>query len=277
MQIDENTKVIGRFHKIVSPRSLNIYNPFFQEVGINAVFLLFYNQNPKVLIDGFKSLNLAGAITAGFEQDPVLPTLLDSLDKTAQFMGRIGSITNENGKVVGHAAQAGRGMLRTIKHIINPQNKEIVIVGAGNIAKGLLFEIEQEKIDCKISIYNRTIENAQKLKDRFSMIRNVKRFDELNSASGDLFVNLTHIGGRVTDVSYPETLISQFANIVDVTFETEDTELIRTAKKLKKNISTGWDMFTFQGQVTLEEILHQEIDSRILRKHVAAGLSQTVK
>ena len=52
MKIDENTKIIGRFHTKPSPRGLNIYNPFFEEAGINAVYLLFYNPDPKILVEG---------------------------------------------------------------------------------------------------------------------------------------------------------------------------------------------------------------------------------
>ncbi|KKS40271.1 MAG: hypothetical protein UV61_C0002G0008 [Candidatus Gottesmanbacteria bacterium GW2011_GWB1_43_11] len=123
MIIDENTQIIGRFHKQASSRGLNIYNPLFQEKGINAVYLLFYDPDPKVLMTGYRALKLSGAITAGFESDPMLPGLVDDLDEVAKFIGRIGYISNVKGKVVGHA-QGGQGMLRTIKHIVDPAHKK---------------------------------------------------------------------------------------------------------------------------------------------------------
>lgn len=276
MQIDLNTKLIGRFHKEASPRGLNIYNPFFQENGINAVYLLFHHPDPTVLIEGFRALNLTGAITAGFELDEKLPTLLDSIDDSAKFIGRIGYITNDDGKVTGHY-QGGKGILRTIKKVSKLEGQHVVIVGAGNVAKGLLFEIEKEKINCSISIYNRTIGKAEKLKDRFSFVENVQSFTKIQSAEGDVFVNLTDIGGSVKDISFSKDLVARFSEVVDVTYEVEKTPLIDMAISLNKTVATGWDMFTFQGQACLEGLLNTDINADILRKYVVAGLSETVK
>ncbi|TXH06620.1 MAG: hypothetical protein E6R05_01380 [Candidatus Moraniibacteriota bacterium] len=276
MNIDVNTKLIGRFHTQASPRGLNIYNPYFEEAGINAVYLLFYNTDPKVLVNGFRALNLAGAITAGFESNEELPGLLDEVDDSAKFIGRIGYITNENGKLVGHA-QGGQGMLRTIKSITSLENKTLVVVGTGNIAKGLFFAIEQEGINCSVKLFNRTESKAQELKNSFSFIDSVGSLENLREVDGDIFVNLTDIGGSVNDYSYSSDIISKFEYIVDVTFEVEETPLVKTARELNKKIATGWDMFTFQGQVCLEALTGQSVDPKMLRKHVVNGLSETVK
>lgn len=276
MEINANTKIIGRFHKEASSRGLNIYNPYFQENDINAVYLLFHNKDPKVLINGFRSLNLTGAITAGFESDTVLPTLLDEVDEAAKFIGKIGYITNDNGKLIGHA-QGGAGMFRTITSIIDLNGKNMTIVGAGNIAKGLLFEMEKEQISCNVTIYNKTISKAEELKKRFSCVQQVYDLAKLNQASGDVFVNLTDIGGSIKDYNFPEDVIEKFTHVVDVTFETEITPLVSTAKKLSKTVATGWDMFAYQGQVCIEGLLGIKVDSVILRKYVVAGLSAVVK
>jgi shikimate 5-dehydrogenase len=64
--------------------------------------------------------------------------------------------------------------------------------------------------------------------------------------------------------------------VVDVTFEKENTNLVSIAKKLGLFVATGWDMFTYQGQVCLEGILKEKVDFNILKKHVVAGLSVIV-
>jgi len=275
MKIDSKTKIIARFHKQESPRGLNIYNPYFEEVGINAIYTLFYNPDPSVLINGFRSLNLPGAITAGFESDEVLPKLLDEIDDTAKFVGKIGYITNNSGKVTGHS-QGGLGMLRTIKSISNLNNKHLVIAGAGNVTKGLLFEIEKEGLACKVSIYNRDLEKAINLKDRFKFVESVESFNKIGKSSGDIFVNLTDIGGSVLDYEFSKEMINRFSHIVDVTFEREDTKLVNDARSSGKIVATGWDMFTYQAQVCIEGLLGISADPVVLKRHVSAGLSETV-
>lgn len=275
MKIDENTKVIGRFHTKASPRGLNIYNPYFEETGTNAVYLLFYNEDPKVLVDGMRKLKLAGAITAGFESDSVLPTLLDELDENSKYIGRLGYLTCENDKVVGHT-QGGQGMFKTIKSVSPIANQKIVIVGAGNICKGLLFEIKKAGLDCEVQIFNRDISKAKDLQNDYPFVKSVFELSQLNQASGDVLVNLTDIGGSESDTIFTEEIINNFKAIVDVTFETENTNLVTLSKKLGLLIATGWDMFTYQGQVCLEGILKEKVDFNILKKHVVAGLSEIV-
>jgi len=276
MKIDENTKIIGRFHTIASPRGLNIYNPYFEETGTNAVYLLFHNKDPKVLVDGMRKLKLAGAITAGFESDTVLPTLLDELDANSKYIGKIGYLTYDNSKVVGHT-QGGQGMFKTIKGISPVTNKKFVIVGAGNICKGVLFEIKKSGLECEVSIYNRDLSKAKSLQNDYSFVKSVSELSQLNQAHGDVLVNLTDIGGSEPDAIFTEEIINNFKAVVDVTFETENTNLITLAKKLRLPVATGWDMFTNQGQVCLEGILKEKVDFNILKKHVVAGLSEVVK
>lgn len=276
MKIDANTKVIGRFHKEPSPRGLNIYNPYFQETGTNAVYLLFYNQDPQILIDGMRNLKLSGAITAGFESDEVLPTIIDELDEASKFINRIGYITQHDGKIVGHA-QGGVGMFKTVSSIAPIKDQKLVIVGAGNIAKGFLLELEKSGLNCQVVIYNRDLSKGELLKKRFGFIKSIGDFSNVSKSEGDIFINLTDIGGAVTDYSYDLNMIKRFNGIVDVTFQVENTDLVTKAKELGIKVATGWDMFTYQGQVCLEGILGERVDFEILKKHVAAGLSETVK
>lgn len=72
MKIDESTKILARLHHSPNNRGLSIYNPYFQQKGENAIYILFHNKDPKPLLEGLKNLNISGAIPAGFEKDPEL-------------------------------------------------------------------------------------------------------------------------------------------------------------------------------------------------------------
>lgn len=276
MKIDENTKIIARLHTKASPRGLNIYNPFFEEAGINALYVLFYNSDPTPLIAGLKNLNVVGAITAGFESNELLPTLLEDVDEVGKYVGRIGFVKNVEGKLIG-STQGGEGLLRAIQNAGNIANKKVVLVGGGNIAKGLLFNINKlEQKPSEVVIINRDTSKIELLKNDFDFVSSVKSISEINTESGDILINATDIGGSVEDTVYTEELVNKFSQIADVTFEKEETNLVKLARKLNKKVSTGWDMFTFQGQVILESILETKIDPVMLKKHVVAGLSEIV-
>lgn len=276
MKIDQNTKYIARLHKKASPRGLNIYNPFFEEAGINCLFILFYNESPKPLIEGLKNLNFLGAISAGFESDPILPTLLDDLDAVSKFVKRVGYIKNNDGKLIG-CSQGGEGLLRSIEERISLEEKTISLVGSGMIAKSFLFVLKERGIvPTKISVFNRTLTNAENLKTDLAMNIEIRSLSELNGSKGDVLINATDIGGSVDDNLFTPDIISGYNFVSDVTFEKENTNLINLAKSFNKGFSTGWDMFSHQGVVILENLLEKKIDINLFRKHVKIGLSETV-
>ena len=273
---DGKTKVIARLHTKFSPRALNIYNPYFEETGVNAVFLLFQNPDPKPLIEGMKSLGFSGAVSVGFETDPNFAQLMDELDETSKIVGHIGFVKNIEGKLRGFY-QGGKGELLAIQSAIDVAGKDIVLVGAGNVAKALVFEMSKLPVLPKsVTILNRTIEKLEGFK-KYPFVKSVGGLEDLQKASGDILVNATPIGVTITDVLYTEDIVKRFIAVSDVTFEKEDTNLVLLAKKLDKKFATGWDMFTYQGLVVLEGILDIKVDPIILKKHVIAGLSQTVK
>ncbi len=276
MKINENTKVIARLHTKASPRGLNIYNPFFEEAGINALYILFYNQDASKLISGIKNLNFAGAITAGFESSDNLPSLLDGLSDVSKYLGRIGFIKNKDGQLIGDN-QGGEGLLRSIQNVSNIADKKVVLVGGGNIAKSLLFNINKlEHKPKEVVVLNRDSQKITSFKDSFSFVSKTEDISVLSSEIGDILINATDLGGSEEDNLYTENVVGNFSQIADVTFERENTNLVNIANKLGKKVSTGWDMFTFQGQVILESILETNIDAVMLKKHVVSGLSEVV-
>lgn len=276
MNIDENTKFIARLHKKQSGRGLNIYNPFFQDNNINAVYELFYDEDPAKLITGIRSLNFAGAIAAGFESNAALPNSLDGLDDVATFLGRVGYIKNVGGKYIG-CNQGGEGLLNTILVKNTLENKEIVIVGAGNITKSLLFNMKKRGFDIsKITIVNRTVSNAEELATKLGTNLNIKPLSELDTIKGDILINASDIGGSEEDILYTESIVKEFASVVDVTFERENTNLVDLGNKLNKNVSTGWDMFTHQALVVIDGILGLKIEASKLKPYVVKGLSEVV-
>lgn len=277
MNIDENTKVMARFHKEPNNRGLSIYNPYFEEVKENAIYVLFHNSDPTPLIDGLRKLNLSGAIPAGFEKDPKLAQLVDELGPIAKKIRRIGVIANENGKIVGYH-QAGYGLAESILRMTKISDKKLVIFGAGNVAKALLIYFSLEDIKpSSIEIYNRTIEKAELLAKEFSQLSKVGSIQDMEKSSGDIFVNCTDVGSpwlKGKNYKFKEKMMSNFDYIADVTFVPLKPQLIELADKLGKAASPGWKMFLYQGKLCLEKVLGIEVNEEILAKHIIKDFKQ---
>ena len=273
MKIDINTKIIARLHTDKNGTGLNIYNSYFQDQGINAVYLLFQSNKLNELIDGIRNLNISGAITAGFEHDPILPSLVDDSSEATKLAQRVGIIINKKGVLKAHY-QGGEGLFSAIKEKTSISGKRIVIVGSGTVATTLLLALENSAQKVKsVSLYNRTLENAKVLKTKFNLVDSVNTLDKLRDAEGDILINASRIGSKVLDDIYTERIVSKFSVIADVTFGTESTNLITLARDSKKIVVSGWDMFTHQASIVLKEILDHESNIDRLRHFVREGLS----
>lgn len=276
MEINGSTKIIGRLHTKNSERGLNIYNPYFQNNSFNYIYTLFTNNSIDKLISGVRNLNLAGAITVGFELDPKLPTLLDELSPVSKVINRVGYIVNRDGKLYG-SYQGGEALVSAILDKYSLERKEITIVGAGILAKAFLFTLKESGLlSSKVNIVNRSVDNAKEMIKLLDVEADVYGLHELSKVSSDIIINITDIGGSVDDTVYTEDVVNKFECIVDVTFEKENTNLVELGKKSGKVVVTGWDMFTHQGVVALQDITGKDIDPSELKEYVVRGLSTVV-
>lgn len=275
MSINKDTKLIARLHTEDNGTGLNIYNPYFKAVGLNAVYILFRNQKPEPLVEGMRNLQITGAITAGFEHDIVMPTLVDEKSEAVKLAERIGIIANRDGRLYAHY-QGGEGLLAAISEKTSIANKHIVIVGAGTVAKTLILALEQSPNQPKsITILNRTPANAEPIADRFKSVQTILPITELASVSGDILVNASRIGSSVGDTYFTRDIVSKFEMVADVTFGNPNTNLITLAKSQDVTLVSGWDMFTHQAAVVLHELLDHEANIPKLRQFVEDGLSTT--
>jgi shikimate dehydrogenase len=261
MKIDEKTLVMLRLHRQTNTRGLQIYNPYFQEVGLNAVYILAHNPDPKPLLEGLRDLNFAGAICAGFETDTSFAKLLDELSTTSQAIGKVGIVINDNGKLRGHY-QGGQGLYQSIVSKYGKlSGKKIVMLGAGGVAEGLLLEMQNQQDMPEITIVNRTLAKAENLATKYNLNQALP-FSELESTSGDVFINMTGIGSpwnNGEDYVFKPEFIQKFNFIGDVTFVPIEPQLIKVAKEVGVDYAPGHRMFLYQAGVCLKEILGHEI------------------
>ncbi|MDQ5913444.1 MAG: shikimate dehydrogenase [Patescibacteria group bacterium] len=273
MKIDTQTKLIGRFHTQDNGTGLNIYNPYFEDQGINAVYMLFRSDKPQELIDGMRGLHLTGAITAGFEHDPSLAALVDELDETVEISGIIGNIANSDGKIRAHY-QGGYGFLNAIQEKIDTTDKRLVIVGASTVVKTLLLALEKtSQKPNEVIIVNRTLDHAKALQKRFNWIKSVHSLVDLESIKGDILVNATRIGSVDEDTVYTNDIVSSYQAVADVTFGNPVTNLTTLGQDNGLVVINGWDMFTHQAAVLLKHVLGHSANIDRLRYFVSEGLA----
>lgn len=272
IKINEETKLIGRFYPGVNNRGINIYNPYFAQAEVNAIYLLFANEDPEKLISGMRSLSLSGAIVAGsFEKDPSIPPLLDEVHPISKDLGTIGMVANRGGRLWG-LYQGGYGLHDSILENLQPvAGKSVSLVGAGNVAHALLLVLkERNDLPTELTIYNRTLKNAEALAAKFEFVTGVGSIADLEtSASGDILINASQVGSAwCTDpgFNFTHSIVSKFESVADVAFVPIKTELSKICADIGRKFAPGHQMFLHQAKTVLREMLdHSMLQSEFER------------
>jgi shikimate 5-dehydrogenase len=273
MIIDKDTRIMMRMHTTNNGTGLNIYNQYFEAMGINAVYVLCRNDNTKPLVESMRAINAVGAVTAGFEHASDLVELVDSLSEAVKLSQRVGMIVQKNGKLHAHY-QGGEGLMNAIQEKQDISRKHVVIVGSGSVAKTLILALMGSKcIPSQVTVVCRNAKQGVSISQEFGTKVVVRPLADINHIEGDVLVNATRIGSVDSDELFTSDIVSKFETVADVTFGTENTNLIMLARSNNvANIITGWDMFTHQAVVVLKNIFDHDADIAMLRKFVRLGL-----
>jgi shikimate dehydrogenase len=128
---------------------------------------------------------------------------------------------------------------------IDLKNKDVFIFGAGGVVPSIILALINLNIK-KIYLSNRTLKNANLIKDKFNFIEVIEWGKIINC---DLFINSTSVG-----LKSGENLGLNFENIkeikifYDVIYNPPMTSFLLEAEKKGHKVINGRDMFLYQAQ-----------------------------
>jgi len=167
--ISHETAIYGIMGKPLSHSlSPKIHNTVFRQAGIDAVYLSFPVAPSRVeaAVAGLQALNIRGVNVTIPHKEAVFDCL-DQLDDAARDIGAVNTITIRDGQLFG-ANTDWNGFVDSLeRHQLNPADRRIAVLGSGGSARAVLYALGGK--NCKeIEIFNRTIEKAVTMADRFS-------------------------------------------------------------------------------------------------------------
>ena len=176
---------------------------------------------------GGKGLN----ITVPFKPDAWEAS--DQMSRRAERAAAVNTISfNDEGKIAGDNSD-GIGLIRdlTINHKFSIKDKNILILGAGGAARGILDPLFDEQAD-RVVIANRTVSRAEKLVDIFSDRGDISAcgFDELVNSNFDIVINATSASLQGDVPPLPEGLVNKNTCCYDMMYSAADTPFVAWAK-----------------------------------------------
>ena len=198
---------------------------------------------------------------------------LDRLGESAALMGAVNCIVCEGNELVGQNTD-GKGFVLSLKHIIDPIGKNIVVFGAGGAARAIGVEMALVGVS-HITVVNRSLERGKSLVDLLNKKTPAKaEYVEWKGnydipVGTDVVINATSIGLYPDiDARLAVNLNSLNAGMIvaDVIPNPPKTRLIRDAEKIGCKVIDGLGMLVAQGVIGVEYWTGFAPDADVMRK-----------
>ena len=211
--------------------------------------------------------NLGANITVPYKEKTL--HLIDEVDDFAGMVGAVNTIVNRDGKLAGFNTDA-YGFLTALHDDarFNPENKRVIVLGAGGAARAVCFALLQEGVGSLI-IANRTMPKAISLAGSLAeyavsnkISTEIAAMPRQNSKLTEavencqLIVNCTSLGmkGSPYEEESPleSDLIPKGALVYDLVYNPLETPLLRIAREAGANTIGGLPMLVYQGVASFE-------------------------
>ncbi len=184
---------------------------------------------------------------------------LDGLGESASLMGAVNCVVRRGEKLIGENTD-GKGFVKSLRELVDPTDKHVVMFGAGGAARAIGVEVALAGAT-KITVINRAAargeELAQLLADRVQVEVDFVRWDQTYRVpeGADILINATSIG-LYPDVDARLNLdvntLRPGMVVADVIPNPPKTHLVRDALARQCRVIDGLGMLVNQGIIGIE-------------------------
>jgi 3-dehydroquinate dehydratase/shikimate dehydrogenase len=146
----------------------------------------------------------------------------------------------------------------------------VAVVGAGGVSRAIVAGLSDA--GAQITIYNRTVEKAQKLAAEFGC--EFAPLDDLKNLEAKLLINCTSIGmhPNVEATPVPKELLKRGMTIFDTVYNPAETLLLKDAKKKRIKAIDGISMFVNQAMAQFKLFTNTNANPELMRKVICDSL-----
>lgn len=203
---------------------------------------------------------------------------LDGLGESAAIMGAVNCVVRRGEQLIGENTD-GKGFLKSLREVIDPRGKSVVLLGAGGAARAIAVELGIAGVQ-HISVVNRDERRGSELAALLhkKLVPSVTCVpwsgDYAIPAGTDVLINGTSIGLYDADARIPLEVSTLAPGLVvaDVIFSPPRTRFIREAQARGCRVIDGLGMIVNQGVVSIEYWTGITPDPAVMRRAVEVAL-----
>ena len=238
-----------------------MHNAAFNHLKLDFVFLAFRVKAAELenAVRGMRGLGIRG-LNVTMPHKAAVTRYLDEVDSTVKFLGSANTVLNEGGKLLGFNTD-GVGALQALRENgVNPDEKKLLLLGAGGAAKAAAFSLAQEAE--ALCILNRAPEKAKELAGALNRMFGTKVVSDVLSPStiqknlhdADILVNATSVGmhPNISQSLVATQWLKPNLCVMDIVYNPVETKLAKDAKAAGAKVISGVEMLLYQGAASFE-------------------------
>jgi shikimate dehydrogenase len=271
MQITKDTKLIVSFAASQNSAGAAMHNAGYQALGVNFVYIPITTDDIKNAIAGVRGFGLRGnTVSMPHKQDVM--QYLDEIDPTAETIGAVNTVSNENGVLTGFNSD-WIGAMNALKEVTDLAGKKIIVIGAGGAARAIVYGLTQEK--ASITVFGRTVNNTKELAESFSAAYGGDLTALKTVSDYDIVINATPVGSAksgnnecLVDDSFfkPDTIA------MDVITVPAETTFLKYAKAKGAKTVPGYRMLIHQALFQFELFVGEKPPLEVMEKALLEAL-----
>jgi shikimate dehydrogenase len=256
--INGHTEIIAHLgyptHSFKAPM---IYNPFFEERGVNAIVVPMgcrAEEFPAFLPLVFRLANIRGALITMPHKVSVV-SLLDEVTPAVRVAGACNAVRRAaDGRLQGDMFD-GEGFVRGLKSKgFDPRGCRALVVGAGGVGRAITASLAAAGVG-SLTLFDVDEASAQglaaRVREHYPAVQ--MQTGTRDPAGHDLVVNATPLGMNEGDpMPFDVQLLSASTFVGEVVMKRETTPLLAAAQALGCRVQVGTDMLYEQIPAYLE-------------------------
>jgi len=222
---------------------------------------------------GAKAMGFRGFNCSLPHKVAVIP-YLDALGESAEVMGAVNCVVRRGDQFIGENTD-GKGFLQSLREVVDPAGRSVVILGAGGAARAIAVELGLAGAG-RITIVNRSENHGTTLvlllqeKLRLNTHLSLWRGDYVVPHGTDIVINATSIGLYDETARVPVEMASLAPGMVvaDVVFNPPQTTFLREAAARGCQTLDGLGMLVNQGVIGVQYWTGLVPDAAVMRAKI---------
>jgi 3-dehydroquinate dehydratase/shikimate dehydrogenase len=253
--------------------SPQIHNAAFGELGINAVYVPFRVAFDTLgsFIEDVKRLDIRG-LSVTIPHKEAIAKFLTKVDPAVKGIGAVSTVLFKGADIVGYNTdyKAAMDCLEQAlggggpNQISRLKNKKVVVLGAGGVARAVMYGLERR--GAKMTIASRTRPRASQLAETFG--GRVVDWPARHVADAEIIINCTPVGmhPNVDESPYNKSHLKPSMIVFDTVYNPESTLLLKEARSRGCHVVTGVDMFIHQAALQFLLFTGREAPEALMRE-----------